>query len=146
VNNLTLRFIEADTPAYNEMIDLRLKVLLAPIGIPPTYINPQKEKADYLIGAYMEGQLVGCCILTRIDEATVQLRQMAVAGAYQKKGLGRVILLFAEKTAAEKGYKTVMLHARDNVIRFYQQCGYEIKGEPFVEVGIGHYYMEKYLS
>lgn len=122
-----------------------MKVLLEPIGIPRNYIDPLKESGDLLIGAYADGQLVGCCILTRISDTTVQLRQMAVASFLQKKGVGAAILRFAEEQAREKGYHTLMMHARDSVVPFYEKCGYKIAGDQFFEVGIGHHQMQKEL-
>ena len=145
MNPPVFRFIDVDTPAYEEMIDLRMTVLLSPIGISRSYIDPQKENTDLLVGAYIDDRLAGCCILTRLDNTTVQLRQMAVALPHQGKGLGSKVLSFAEKAATAQGYKTLMMHARDTVIPFYRKCGYTTVGEPFSEVGIGHHRMQKQL-
>ncbi|HEV7621158.1 MAG TPA: GNAT family N-acetyltransferase, partial [Flavisolibacter sp.] len=134
---MLLKIIDHDSIQYNEMIDLRLKVLLQPIGISEDYINKANEKDDILISAYDNDQLVGCCVLTRIDEDIIQLRQMAVHAAFQGKQYGRSILSFAEKTASEKGYKIIMMHARNPVIDFYKKCGYNKTGSEFFEVGIG---------
>lgn len=122
-----------------------MRVLLDPIGIPRTYINPQKEAEDLLLGAYNQEGLVGCCILTRLSDTTVQLRQMAVETSLQKKGTGAALLQFAEAVATEKGYRELLLHARDNVLPFYQKCGYQICSEQFFEVGIPHHKMNKVL-
>ncbi|GAA4737288.1 GNAT family N-acetyltransferase [Flavisolibacter ginsenosidimutans] len=143
---MELKTITTNTPEYEAMIALRTKVLLDPIGIPRSYINPEKERSDVLIGAYEEDNLIGCCILTAVDENTLQLRQMAVDTVLQQKGIGAAILAFAENIAKERGYKMLMMHARDAVIGFYQKCGYQICGEQFFEVGIGHHKMQKQLS
>lgn len=145
VNTLQFRTILPLTPAYEEMVALRMKVLLEPIGIPRSYINPDKEAADILVGAYQDRTLVGCCILTTLTKTTVQLRQMAVATSVQYRGVGRQILTFAEDIAKEKGFATVMMHARDSVIPFYRKCGYNISGNQFFEVGIPHHKMQKSL-
>jgi predicted GNAT family N-acyltransferase len=142
---MQIKLIDTGTKAYEEMAALRRKVLLAPIGIPPSYINPQQEAKDILIGAFEKDRLVGCCVLTKLDVHTVQLRQMAVDASVQKKGIGAALLLFAESLAKEKGYQTLMMHARDEVLDFYKKCGYQITGEQFFEVGIGHHKMERAL-
>ncbi len=146
VNKLQFRIIQTGTPAYEEMIALRMTVLLDPVGIPRSYIDPQKESKDTLIGAYENEQLAGCCILTPVDRDTVQLRQMAVSESYQQQGVGRALLGFAEIVAREQGFRILKLHARDTVIPFYRKCGYTPVGSPFVEVGIGHHAMQKQLS
>lgn len=120
-----------------------MRVLLDPIGIPRTYINPQKEAADLLLGAYREEYLIACCILTRLSDTTVQLRQMAVDASCQRKGTGAALLSFAEAVAREKAYTEVVMHARDVVLPFYEKCGYQICSEQFFEVGIAHHKLKK---
>jgi predicted GNAT family N-acyltransferase len=71
---------------------------------------------------------------------------MAVDTTVQKTGVGRMMLFFAESTARDHGYKTVVMHARDGVLPFYQKCGYSIAGDQFYEVGIPHHKMHKMLS
>lgn len=142
---MEIRLFNTEGPEYREMIDLRMQVLLRPIGIPESYINAQKERSDLLVGAFEGGALIGCCVLTPHDSVLIQLRQMAVRPDYQGKGVGAALVLFAERTAQEKGFKRLMMHARDAVIPFYEKCGYTIVGEPFTEVGIGHHQMQKEL-
>lgn len=143
---MVIRIIQPGTGAYDEMVNLRLKVLLDPIGIPRSYINAEKDKEDILIGAFADDKLTGCCILTHIDSGTLQLRQMAVDNEVQKKGIGAAIISFAESVAMEKGYRILMMHARDTVVDFYRKCGYHTSSEQFFEVGIGHHKMEKQLA
>lgn len=145
MNTFNFRIIATGTPAYEAMVALRMAVLLDPIGIPRSYINAEKEAADTLIGAYEKEHLLGCCILTQVDRDIVQLRQMAVQASQQQKGLGRSLLAYAETIAKAQGYRLLKLHARDNVIPFYQRCGYTAVGDPFFEVGLGHQEMQKSL-
>lgn len=140
-----IQIIPHNSAAYEEMISLRLNVLLKPIGVPASFINRDKEAEDILIGVFEKKELIGCCVLTKIDEQIIQLRQMAVAIAAQGTGIGAAIVDFAEKTTKEKGFKILMMHARDVVIPFYEKCGYHIADEGFKEVGIPHHKMEKHL-
>ena len=142
---MEIKIIEHNSKHYQQMLVLRMQVLLNPIGIPFSYINVNKEKYDILIGAFEQEVLIGCCVLTRKDKETVQLRQMAVATEQQQKGIGAAIVLFAENWARQNGYSIVIMHARNNVIAFYQKCGYEIVGKEFMEVGIAHRQMQKQL-
>lgn len=142
---MTIQIISTGTPAYEQMINLRMEVLLGPIGIPITYIDPEKERQDILIVAFENNQIIGCCILTPIDGQSIQLRQMAVKQNIQRSGIGAAIIAFAEANAKEKGFKTLFMHARDAVIPFYEKQGYQIEGEGFSEVNIPHHKMKKEL-
>ena len=127
------------------MRNLRIEALLSPIGIPSSFIVPGKEKDDVFIGAFENDRIIGCCILTKMENQVMQLRQMAVHPEYQGKKIGASIVKFAELVAKENGFKLLMMHARNPVIDFYKKCGYDIVGEEFFEVGMGHHRMEKYL-
>jgi predicted GNAT family N-acyltransferase len=142
---MTVRTFEQNSQEYEQMVALRLKVLLEPIGVPASYIDREKEKQDILIGAFEHEEIIGCCVLTQKNEDTIQLRQMAVATEVQGTGVGAAILQFAEETAKGRGYKVLMMNARDAVLDFYKKCGYDIAGDQFFEVGIPHHVMEKKL-
>lgn len=144
--DLLIREIQHNSNDYEEMIALRLAVLLEPIGIPPSFINREKEMNDFLIGAFEGDQIIGCCVLTRVSKETLQLRQMAVKKESQGKGVGAAIIVYSEKLAKEKGYRQLMMHARDVVIPFYEKSGYAISGGGFTEVGIAHHMMIKKLA
>ncbi|HWJ90448.1 MAG TPA: GNAT family N-acetyltransferase [Flavisolibacter sp.] len=139
------RLIEHGSAEYAQMLNLRVHALLEPIGVPPSYIEPEKEKSDFLIGYFERSEMIGCCILTPRDSGTVQLRQMAVRKDHQGQHIGKAVITFAEEVARTNGFRTVMMHARDPVIEFYKKCGYQIAGPQFFEVGIGHHKMQKAL-
>jgi N-acetylglutamate synthase-like GNAT family acetyltransferase len=143
---MKIKIIEFGTEEYKDLVSLRIEALLEPIGISSNYIVPENEKDDVFIGAFEKEKFIGCCVLTAKENGIVQLRQMAVRPVMQAKGIGAAIIQFAEKTAVEKGFHLLMMHARDPVIGFYEKCGYHIVGEQFFEVGMGHHQMEKLLT
>lgn len=134
------------SPAYDEMVALRMDLLRRPLGLAYTPDQLESEKEDILVGAYENGQLAGCCVLTHRTETTIQLRQMAVRQDLQSKGVGRSIIAFSEATARQRGYKVLMMHARNVALAFYKKCGYHVVGSEFMEVGIPHHHMEKTLA
>ena len=142
---VTIATFEHGTEVYQHMLQLRITVLLEPIGIDASFIKPQQEKDDMLIGAFADGKLIGCCVLTPRNNEAIQLRQMAVATALQGQGIGAAIVQFAEQVAKAKHFQTLLLHARSKVVPFYLKNGYAIVGDKFEEVGIPHYSMEKIL-
>jgi len=129
--------------AYRSMCRLRDDELRKPIGLRLTESETARDKNDILLVCMENGEAIACCILTEINRDTVQLRQMAVASAYQQQGIGKELLLFAETTAKERKYSVIRMHARKTATGFYQKSGYSVVGGEFTEVGIPHYEMEK---
>lgn len=130
---------------YKQMVHLRLEIMRKPLGLIFSTDELQKEKDDILIGAFDEDDIIGCCILTSIDNSTVRLRQMAVQKNKQGMGIGQAMMTFAENIARDKGYKLLTMHARDTAIGFYEKFGYKVNGPAFIEVNIDHHEMEKNL-
>lgn len=127
------------------MVKLRYEIMRKPLGLDFKPEELQKEKDDILIGAFDDDDLIGCCILSKIDAHCCRLRQMAVQKAMQGMGIGESMIAFAENIARDKGYKTLMMHARDTAQGFYEKYGYKVKGDEFIEVNIKHHIMEKKL-
>jgi GNAT superfamily N-acetyltransferase len=136
---MALKFIDHGTKEYNQMIDLRMQILRAPLGLTFTKEDLEQEKNDILLGCFDEEQLEGCCLLTEIEPGTVKLRQMAVLDGLQGKGIGRALMNFAENVARDAGYKKLTMHARKSALGFYEKLGYTICSDEFEEVTVPHY-------
>ena len=145
-SSISPQIITYGSSEYRSMCILRDEVLRKPIGLRLTETEISRDKNDMLFVCLENGEAVACCILTEIESDTVQLRQMAVATVYQQKGLGKELLLFAEKTAKDKHYSVICMHARKTAIGFYEKSGYTVAGEEFTEVGIPHFEMKKKVN
>ncbi|MGK2860846.1 MAG: GNAT family N-acetyltransferase [Chitinophagaceae bacterium] len=142
---MALKLIDHGSPEYKQMVKLRDTILRKPLGLYFTPEDLEKEKDNLLIGAFEDDQMLGCCMLVEEEPAIVRLRQMAVLNDLQGKGIGRALMNFAENLARDRGYKTIRMNARKNVVGFYEKVGYKVKGDEFIEVTIPHNLMEKIL-
>lgn len=142
---MALKIIDHGSGAYHQMVELRYNILRKPLGLGFSIEDLEKEKNDILMGCFDEERLEGCCILTEEDKHTIRLRQMAVLSGLQGKGIGRVLMMFAENIARDRGYRRLTMHARTSAIGFYEKLGYTTYGEEFEEVSIPHRTMEKHL-
>lgn len=142
---MALKLIDHGTVEYNQMVSLRNTLLRKPLGLSFDDAELEKEKDDILLGCFDDDHMEGCCLLTETEPGTVRLRQMAVFSGLQGKGIGKVLMQFAENIARDRGYKKIMMHARKTAVGFYEKLGYRKTGEEFEEVTIAHYIMEKDL-
>ena len=75
-----------------------------------------------------------------------QVRCVAVARGQQGKGVGKSIMNYLEDMARNKGWKEIILEARENAVPFYKALGYEIQKESYLLFNeIQHYTMTKSL-
>jgi GNAT superfamily N-acetyltransferase len=142
---MALKIIDHGTREYQQMIRLRIDILRKPLGLGFDKEELETEKNDVLMGAFEDERILGCCLLSRVDDHTVRLRQMAVPNNLQGKGIGKALMIFAENIARDLGYKTLIMHARKTALGFYEKLGYSATGTEFIEVTLPHYVMQKVL-
>ena len=98
---MALKLIDHGSKEYRQMVDLRFQILRKPLGLSFTEEELAAEKDDILLGCFEDDSLEACCMLTKTDPKTVRLRQMAVGSGIQGKGIGRVLMTFAENIARD---------------------------------------------
>jgi predicted GNAT family N-acyltransferase len=131
---------------YFEAVKLRDAVLRAPLGLSLSCEDLEGESEHSFFVALLHGAVVGCLALTPQIDGQVQMRQVAVDPSLQGSGIGRSLVQAAELYASRQRLSRIVLHARETATQFYKQLGYRVEGEPFVEVGIPHRFMEKTLA
>ena len=133
---------------FEDYYDLRWRVLRQPWQQPRSSEKDELEKQSFHIIAYAENNnVIGVGRLHFNNETEAQIRYMAVAPEFEKQGIGTLILEALEKHASEKNCKTIVLHARENAVGFYQKKGYELLEKSHLLFdSIQHYKMIKHLS
>ena len=75
-----------------------------------------------------------------------QIGRVAVLPAWRCRGIGRALVERLVDSAKSAGFSSVFLHAQTAAVPFYQSMGFTLKGQPFREAGIQHYYMQQQLT
>ncbi|MFN8361268.1 MAG: GNAT family N-acetyltransferase [Candidatus Kapaibacterium sp.] len=145
MQQLTFSRITHNSPEYFPTVLLRYAVLRKPLGLVFTSEQLSEEHNEIHLRGLLDSTLVCCLQLRPIDNHTVQMRQVAVDESYQSKGIGRALVEYCEQVARDEQFTEIILHARETAVAFYLKLGYEVYGEPFIEVGIPHRNMRKFI-
>jgi N-acetylglutamate synthase-like GNAT family acetyltransferase len=129
-----------------QSVGLRYEVLRKPLGLEFSSVELEAEHSEIHIVAMQDQLVCGCMVLKKLPAGSMKMRQVAVKDNLQGQGIGKKMVEFAEQKCRELGVSRIELHARDEAVAFYLQLQYHKVGEPFTEVGIGHFLMEKELS
>ena len=119
---------------------LRYEILRKPHGIPPSgaaFLGDEDASTMHLL-ALSEAELIGCSTLFIDDSDAVQLRGMAVAHHWQRRGIGQRMIETAQDIATSK-LKTLWCNARFSAIGFYERNGWVQSGSSFDVPGIGQH-------
>lgn len=135
--------LPAEWDAYFE---LRWATLRRPWKIPET-LDDDEADSFHLAAFSVEGQVLGTGRLVSVDENTAQIRSMAVLAKNRKCGVGRALLQALEKEARGRGFASLILHAREEAVPFYERCGYRLVKPSYVlQEVIPHFLMERNLE
>ena len=130
--------VDFGSSRYDELVELRYKVLLEPLGLKFLDMYREKEMNYLHIGCVesLDDNLVGGLMLVPVNDEEIRLMEVAVDSKYQREGVGREMVKYAEKRAREAGYSRIVMHAMLSVVHFYEKLGYRQEGDIFEENGI----------
>lgn len=132
INNITIKEVQWGTPEYKQEVELRCRVF----DKNHSQLNLDREVEDYHFCAFLGSELVGCFVLTEVDDGTVQMRQVAVDESLRGKNVGRQMLVFAEEFAKEAGFSRIVLKSRKHATPFYEKHNYIQTSEEFMEAAM----------
>ena len=139
--------IDFGSTRYEQLVELRYKVLLEPLGL--RFLDSHRDKEiNYLhIGCIenLDDKLIGGLMLIPLDNKVIRMMQVAVDAKYQHEGVGKALVAYAEERSRQAGYTKIVMHAMLNVIGFYEKMGYKQEGDIFEERGITFAKMVKSL-
>lgn len=130
--------IDFGSSRYDQLVELRYKILLEPLGLKFLDMHRNRE-ANYLhIGCIecLDDKLIGGLLLAPVNDNEIRMMQVAVDTKYQGEGVGKDLVKYAEKRAKEAGYNKIIMHAMLSVVNFYEKMGYRQEGEIFEDKGI----------
>jgi GNAT superfamily N-acetyltransferase len=129
------------------VLPLRHRILRAGRPREAARARQDRDPATRHFAALADGEVVGVATIFPDDTAlapgqsALRLRGMAVAEAWQGRGVGR--LLIRELVAAARGAGAGVLWAngRDTALSFYAGVGFRVVGDGFVdgEMHLGHH-------
>ena len=135
------------SPLFDLAMDLRNRVLRIPLGLTFDVKDISDEYKEFHLGMIRANQELLACLSMRVkDDLTLKMRQVAVEPEMQGHGIGRQLVHYTELWCAFRGIERIELNARERAVRFYENMNYEILGEPFIEVTIPHYKMQKKIG
>jgi predicted GNAT family N-acyltransferase len=123
---------------------LRHTVFVGEQGVPEDEdVDGRDGDATHFV-AVDGGRVVGTCRLLEAGDR-VRLGRLAVEGAQRRRGVASALLTQAEQWAREHGAHEIVLAAQTDACALYEQAGYVVRGERFMEAGIEHVMMDKPL-
>jgi predicted GNAT family N-acyltransferase len=124
---------------------LRHDVFCVEQGVPVYEELDGRDGEGVHLVAVSGGALLATCRLLFVGP-TVQFSRLAVRQSARRRGIATALLALADDETRAGGARRIVLHAQTYARSLYEAAGYEPRGRIFMEAGIEHIAMEKYLS
>ena len=116
---------------YKQYYQLRWKTLRAPWNQPEgSEVDDIEDLCIHIMvidtNHVENNNVIGVARLQLNSSTEAQIRYMAVAGEYERQGVGRELVKALEQHAKKSSCKNIVLHAREPALGFYQKLGYKV--------------------
>lgn len=125
-----------------QMVELRTRVFVGEQKVPAS-LELDALDADCLHVKALDGS---ACIGTGRLLPDGYIGRMCVASEFRNQGIGTLMLENLIQQAETAGHAQVMLNSQSYAIPFYQKNGFVIDSDEFIEAGIPHRHMVRYLA
>ncbi len=126
------------------VLELRHEVFCSEQGVPEREELDGRDDESLHLVAVAGGEVLATCRLLFVGN-TVQFSRLAVAAGARRHGIASALLDLADHEARLAGARRLVLHAQTYARALYEAAGYVPRGRVFMEAGIEHIAMEKYL-
>jgi predicted GNAT family N-acyltransferase len=82
----------------------------------------------------------------RVKEGQGKVERICVLSKVRGKGAGKMIMNFIEEHARSMNVPALILNAQTHAIPFYENLGYSVTSDEFLDAGIPHKSMKKELK
>ena len=126
------------------VLEIRHEVFCEEQGVPEREeLDGRDSEAMHLV-AVSNSQVLATCRLLFVGP-TVQFSRLAVRRSARRRRIATALLERADQEARAAGARRLVLHAQTYARSLYEAAGYEPRGRIFMEAGIEHIAMEKYV-
>lgn len=127
-----VRIVEYPSPLLTAAIDLRFRVLHEPFGVERDDDWNDQDRASTHVVATVEDDVIGYArLIAEEGGKTGQIRQVAVAPEWERRGVGTALIQGAIDEAGRLGMADVWLNARLTAVPFYEKLGFKVTSGVF---------------
>jgi predicted GNAT family N-acyltransferase len=126
------------------LLELRHAVFCEEQGVPEREELDGRDRESMHLVAVAGQEVLATCRLLFVGP-TVQFSRLAVRVSARRQGIASALLKLADAESQAAGARRLVLHAQTYARSLYERAGYEPRGRIFMEAGIEHIAMEKYV-
>lgn len=129
-----------------QAFDIRRKVFVEEQQVPiHIEMDEHDDSAIHFVGYQLE-QPIAAGRMREVEAGLGKVERVCVLPEYRGQHIGVMMMNEMEEYARSNGIFRLKLNAQIHAISFYENIGYEVTSEEFMDAGIPHKSMEKVVS
>lgn len=128
-----------------DVFKVRRTVFVEEQGVPEERELDEHDNDSTHFIAYVQNIPVAAGRLRFVDDYG-KLERICVLKEFRSREIGRGVISEMEAVIRENNLSKAKLNSQTYVVNFYEELGYEVVSDEFVDAGIPHVTMEKTLS
>ncbi|MGX4686654.1 GNAT family N-acetyltransferase [Vagococcus sp. JNUCC 83] len=134
---------DLNSPVYKDAKQIRLNVFVKEQHVPESIEIANEDQAIHCVMYNDDDTPLGTVRLLPIDDKSMKIQRMAVEKTARGLGVGKQLMLYAEKVAKDHQATEIILGAQIQALNFYESLGYDSFGDTYIEANIKHINMKK---
>lgn len=140
-----LKSTDLTSNTYKDALAIRMDVFVKEQEVPKEMELEYEDECIHIVIYNDDAKAMGTVRLKPLEDLVMKIQRMAVLKEYRGQGVGRQLMLYAEKVARAMGATTLLLGAQVQAIPFYESLGFSICSDMYLDAGIEHKDMDKKL-
>ena len=137
--------IVTEQQELEQVFSVRTQVFVHEQNVPEEEeIDHLEEESIHFLVTDEEGNPAGAGRFRVVDEEG-KVERICVMPEFRSKGVGKALMNAIEQYGLTKHIKTFKLNAQNQAIPFYEKLGYSVTSDEFMDAGIPHHTMKKYM-
>lgn len=101
----------------------------------PAVFGIAAENIAHSLVAELDGEVVGFCTVLPTSADVAEVDAVFIDPKTWRRGIGRMLLIEAERRAAQSGIRTLGVTSGGHAVSFYQALGFRLSGTEMTDFG-----------
>jgi len=136
---------DLDSNTYKDALTIRHDVFVVEQEVPVTLEVDNLEDQTNHIVLYHNDEAIATARIYNLDDETYKVQRVATRKKHRGQGYGRELMKEIEQKVKTLGGTKLTLGGQNTALAFYGKLDYQIEGDEFMDAGIPHHTMVKYV-
>jgi len=136
---------DLDSNTYKDALTIRHDVFVVEQKVPMELeVDSLEDQTDHIV-LYHNDEAVATARIYNLDNDTYKVQRVATLKKHRGQGYGKKLMQEIEQKVKTLGGSKLTLGGQNTALAFYEKLGYQIESDEFMDAGIPHHTMVKYL-